>query len=177
MSRPGRPDAIFAQDSSGEIHVIFSYRGAWGSGGTFSFANSLEDVAAAVRFVRSDSSVQQYHTDPARVVLLGHSMGGWLAILGAAADSSIKCTGGLDYWNAGADGQRFPTDHQEDSTFTAYGDWLTAPGGPLRAESGRALTSELEEHGQTWNVDSSARALTTRPMLLISTTVNPYRTS
>ena len=155
--------------------LFFSYRGAWGSGGTFSFAHALEDVAAAVRFARSDESVRQYHTDPARVILLGHSMGGWLAILGAAADSSIKCTGALDFWNAGADGRLFRTDHREDSLFTAYADWLTAQGGPLRAESGRALTSEIEAHAEAWNVDSSARNLRTRPVLLISTTANPHR--
>jgi len=155
--------------------LFFNYRGAWGSGGRFSFANSLDDVAAAVHFARSAESVRQYHSDPERVVLLGHSMGGWLAILGAAADSSIKCAGALDYWNVGSDGRLMRADKREDSLFTAYADWLTARGGPLRADSGRTLTSEIKEHAEDWDVDSSAKSLRTRPVLLISTTVNPYR--
>ena len=154
--------------------LFFSYRGAWGSGGRFSFANSLEDVAAAVHFVRSDESVQQYHSDPGRVVLLGHSMGGWLAILGAAADSGIKCTGALDYWNVGSDGRVLRADTREDSLLTAYVNWLIARGGPLQAESGRTLTAEIKEHAEAWDVDSSASALRSRPVLLISTTANPY---
>jgi pimeloyl-ACP methyl ester carboxylesterase len=155
--------------------LFFSYRGAWGSGGRFSFANALEDVAAAVHFARSDESAQQYHSDPGRVALLGHSMGGWLAILGAAADSSIRCTGALDYWNVGSDGRLFRADKLEDSLFTAYVDWLTARGGPLQADGGRTLTSEIKEHAEAWDVDSSAKGLRSRPVLLISTTANPYR--
>jgi len=34
---------------SGWNVLIFHYRGAWGSGGTFSFANCLEDVQAVRR--------------------------------------------------------------------------------------------------------------------------------
>src|SRR4051794_26114193 len=72
---------------------------AWGSGGTFSFANALDDVASAIRFVRSDSSVTAFRIDSRRLILAGHSMGGWLALMGSAADSSIPCTVALDYWN------------------------------------------------------------------------------
>ncbi|HEY4647815.1 MAG TPA: alpha/beta fold hydrolase [Gemmatimonadales bacterium] len=79
--------------------LFFSYRGAWGSGGTFSFANALDDVASAIRFVRSDSSVTAFRIDNRRLILAGHSMGGWLALMGSAADSSIACTVALDYWN------------------------------------------------------------------------------
>lgn len=154
--------------------LFFSYRGAWGSGGTFSFTHALEDVTAAVSFVRSDSVVQRYHTDPGRVALVGHSLGGWLALMRAAADASIVCAGGLDYWNAGADGRLFRTDRREDSLFAAYGDWLTAPGGPLRAENGKAFTAELKEQANSWDVDRNAAALRSRPILLISTTENPY---
>jgi pimeloyl-ACP methyl ester carboxylesterase len=152
--------------------LFFSYRGAWASGGMFSFSHALEDVAAAVQFVRSDSVVHQYHTDPARVVLLGHSMGGWLALMGMAADSTILCAGGLDFWNAGASGRFFRTDPQHGSDFTAYADWVSAPGGPLHAESGQALTSELETHAEAWDVDSNTAALQTRPVLLVSQTAN-----
>src|SRR4051794_30625955 len=72
--------------------LYFDYRGSWGSAGTFSFAHSLEDVASAMEFVRSDSSVKAFRVDPKRIILLGHSMGGWLALMRAAAVSSIACS-------------------------------------------------------------------------------------
>jgi dipeptidyl aminopeptidase/acylaminoacyl peptidase len=151
--------------------LFFSYRGSWGSGGTFSFAHALEDVASAVQFVRSDSSVQLYHSDPHRTALLGHSMGGWLALMGIAADSSLRCAVALDYWNAGASGRAWRTDTTGHS-FTSYGDWLTAPGAPLRADSGGALTAELEEHADQWDLERQVAALRLRPLLLVSSTVN-----
>jgi pimeloyl-ACP methyl ester carboxylesterase len=152
--------------------LFFSYRGAWGSGGTFSFGHALEDVASAVHFVRSDSSVAAFRVDPRRVMLVGHSMGGWLTLMGAAADSSIACTVALDFWNVGADARRMQTDRQLDSSLTAYATWLTAPGGPLDAPSGQVLIAEMKEHADLWDPDRSAAALSARPHLIISTTAN-----
>jgi pimeloyl-ACP methyl ester carboxylesterase len=151
--------------------LFFSYRGAWGSGGTFSFGHALEDVASAVHFVRSDSSVAAFRVDPRRVMLVGHSMGGWLALMGAAADSSIACTVALDFWNVGADARRMQTDRQVDSSLTAYATWLTAPGGPLDA-SGPSLNNEMKQHADLWDPDRSAAALSRRPLLIMSTTAN-----
>jgi pimeloyl-ACP methyl ester carboxylesterase len=97
--------------------LFFSYRGAWGSGGTFSFTHALEDVASTIHWVRADSSVQAFGIDSKRVILAGHSMGGWLALMGAAADSSIACIVALDFWNVGGDGRRMRSDRQLDSNY------------------------------------------------------------
>jgi pimeloyl-ACP methyl ester carboxylesterase len=154
--------------------LYFDYRGSWGSAGIFSFARSLEDVASAISYVRSDSMVKAYRSDPRRVVLVGHSMGGWLALMGAATDPTVGCAVALDFWNVGADGRTMPTDKKADSTFTAYGDWLTEPGAPLHAESGRALSRELLDHAAIWDLDNHAAELNNRPLLIISRMGNEY---
>jgi uncharacterized protein len=154
--------------------LVFSYRGAWGSGGTFSFANALEDVAAAVRFVRSAGPVKKYRIDPRRIALLGHSLGGWLALMGTAIDPNLLCAGALEIWNAGARGHLLRTDRRQDSVATAHGDWVTGPGGPIRAESGQALSAELKDHAKTWDVDRHATQLRERRLLLISSAANPH---
>ena len=69
--------------------LFFDYRGSWGSGGEFTFANAQEDVATAVGWLRRPELAARYHVDPARIALVGHSMGAWLALLGAAADSGV----------------------------------------------------------------------------------------
>jgi uncharacterized protein len=156
------------------INVLyFNYRGAWGSGGSFSFGNALEDVAAAVRFVRTDSIAREFRIDPTRVALVGHSMGGWLALLGAASDSGIACVGALDFWNAGADGREFRTNRSRDSLFSGYADWLTAAGGPLHVEQGAVLSADLATFADDWDVNGQATALRSRPILLISAEENP----
>jgi len=170
-------DLAQALRRSGMNVLYFSYRGAWGSGGVFSFAHTLEDVASAIRYLRSDSSVRAFRVDPKRVMLVGHSMGGWLALMGAAADSTVTCAAALDFWNVGADGRAMPTDRTADSSFTAYADWVTQAGAPLHAESGRTLTREIVEHAALWDLDSHAIELRTRPLLIISSTKNEYHRS
>jgi pimeloyl-ACP methyl ester carboxylesterase len=149
---------------------VFSYRGAWGSSGTFSFGHALEDVASAIGFLRSDSSVTAFGIDPARVILVGHSMGGWLALLGgAAAGSSVACTVALDFWNVGADGRRMRSGAERDSALTAYMAWVTEPGGPLRAAKGaQGLIDEMKEHADDWDLERKATTLMAHPSLLIA---------
>jgi pimeloyl-ACP methyl ester carboxylesterase len=151
--------------------LYFDYRGSWGSAGTFSFAHSLEDVASAMEFVRSDSSVKAFRVDPKRIILLGHSMGGWLALMRAAADSSIACSVALDFWNVGDDGREMSSDRKADSTATAYIKSVSGVGAPLSAD-GLALVAEIKAHANEWDPIRSAALLRARPLLLISTTAN-----
>ena len=73
--------------------LFFHYRGAWGSGGSFSFSNTIEDVASAVRMLRERAS--DYRVDTDQLLLVGHSMGGFTALQGAAHDDQIKCVAAL----------------------------------------------------------------------------------
>ena len=78
-------DLAQAARRAGWHALYFDYRGSWGSGGTFSFQNALDDVGAAIGFLRE--SRERFGIDTSRVALVGHSMGGWLALRGAAAGS------------------------------------------------------------------------------------------
>ena len=64
--------------------LTFTYRGAWGSPGDFSIANSMEDTAAALAFARSPDGAK-FGIDPRHIVLAGHSMGGATAFMTAAS--------------------------------------------------------------------------------------------
>ncbi len=59
--------------------LLFHYRGLWGAGGAFSISSAIEDTAEAVRFFRDAATAAKYRIDPRRVVLIGHSFGGFLA--------------------------------------------------------------------------------------------------
>lgn len=72
---------------------FFHYRGAWGSEGQFSFMNAVEDVAVALAHLRA--SGPEYRIDKNHIALVGHSMGGFMALAGAANDSLLKCTTGI----------------------------------------------------------------------------------
>ena len=163
-------DLAQAMRRAGMNVLYFNYRGAWGSGGEFTFANAQEDVATALRWLRSPELVSRYRIDPSRIALVGHSMGAWLALLGAAADSGVKCVGALEV----ADMARRMTggDSAARRDRMAYDDWLTAPGGPLRA-SARALEASADSNASRWTLAARAAELAPRTILLLDNDHNP----
>jgi len=164
-------DLAQAMRRAGINVLYFNYRGSWGSSGTFSFANAQEDVQSAIGFVRTPDVALRLRIDPTRIALVGHSMGGWLAFLGAAADPSIACVGGVE----AADmtyirGERTPS-RRTDSAFIVYANTLTAPGGPLRASSDSLLAS-LHINAEAWTLPHHAAELSGRTILLLDNNRN-----
>jgi len=70
--------------------VTFNYRGAWGTPGSFRFAQNLEDAAAVVAWLRTPKVAAQLGIDTKRIVIAGHSMGGWVAAHTAARDPRLS---------------------------------------------------------------------------------------
>lgn len=161
-------DVAQALRRAGYATLYFNYRGSWGSGGTFSRTHAIEDVHAALRFVRSPLAAERYRVDSARVALVGHSMGGWLALVAAAGDPRVGCVGALDFVNTGARGRRLLSDRAADSARMADDARLTAPGGPYRVEGGgAALVAEVKANADRWDVLAYVPALRERRVLLV----------
>ncbi len=82
--------------------LFFHYRGAWGSEGTFGFRYSRQDVGAALAFLRANAETFRVDTD--RLALVGHSMGGYMALYGAAVDKEVRCIVAISPVDLGANG-------------------------------------------------------------------------
>jgi uncharacterized protein len=162
-------DLAQAMRRAGYSVLFFNYRGSWGSGGTFSRTHAIEDVHAALRWLRSPSTAARFRTDASRVALVGHSMGGWLALMVAASDARVVCVGALDSRNVGAYGRVLRADRAADSALVAANDSLSAPGAPYRTVAGgAALVAEMKANADLWDVSVRAPALSGRPILLVS---------
>jgi pimeloyl-ACP methyl ester carboxylesterase len=68
--------------------LSINYRGSWGSPGAYSFAGDLEDAKAALAFVR-DPANASLGFDGRRIVVIGHSLGGWVTAHTVAADPGV----------------------------------------------------------------------------------------
>jgi hypothetical protein len=146
--------------------VFFHYRGAWGSGGDFSFGRALEDVEAVVEQVRAPAFAASTHTDPARVSLVGHSMGGFMAIAGAAESPTVRCAVGIAAANL-ARGVRAAASDPAVAARTA--DRLDAMArGKLAGTSGETLLAELIAGRVTFDLMRRAGAVADRPLLLVA---------
>jgi pimeloyl-ACP methyl ester carboxylesterase len=71
-------DLAQAMRRAGWTVVAPNYRGSWGSPGTFSFRGNLDDAKAVLAYVRSPANAEKLGIDAKRIVVMGHSMGGWV---------------------------------------------------------------------------------------------------
>ena len=143
-------------------NVLFpNYRGSWGSAGNFSFANAIGDTQAAIEFLREPGNAKKYRTDPKRIVLIGHSMGGFLAAYAAAHDPEVSAVALLAAWNVGG--------VAASSKFASRADTFTNASPRLAGTTPEVLIAEAKAHGSEWNYVSYASALGTRPVLILET--------
>ena len=70
--------------------ITFNYRGSWGSPGDFRFDHTVEDAAAVLSYLRDTATVRALAIDTTRIVVGGHSMGGWVAALTASRDARLR---------------------------------------------------------------------------------------
>lgn len=71
-------DLAHALRDSGMNAVVFHYRGCWGSEGDYSVAGVPSDVRAVVDHLASGAYPE---VDPEAFLLVGHSLGGWAAVM------------------------------------------------------------------------------------------------
>jgi acetyl esterase/lipase len=82
-------DLAQAVRRAGWVAVTFNYRGSWGSPGTFRFAGNLADARAVLAWLRDPAHAAKLGADAHRIVLAGHSMGGWVTALTAERDRGL----------------------------------------------------------------------------------------
>ena len=70
--------------------ITFNYRGSWGSPGEFRFDHNVEDAAAVLAYLRDTATVRALAIDTTRLVVGGHSMGGWVAAVTASRDARLR---------------------------------------------------------------------------------------
>jgi uncharacterized protein len=99
-------DLAQAVRRAGWTVVTFNYRGSWGSPGRFSFAGNLEDARAVLSYLREPANAARLAIDPHRIVLAGHSMGGWVTAMTAERDPALAGAILISAANMGGDGLR-----------------------------------------------------------------------
>jgi len=140
--------------------LLFNYRGTWGSTGTFSQSSAIEDTVAVVRFLRDPANVATYRIDPRRLVIIGHSFGGFLAGYEGSHNPDIGAIGIISATNLG----KINFDPKERDTRLKR--WQTQLH-PVHGATASDLFAEAERHAKEWDYVQWADALRTRPVLLV----------
>ena len=145
--------------------VFFHYRGSWGSGGRFSFAGVLEDVAAVVARVGEPGFAAEHRIDPARIALVGHSMGGFAALMSASELDAVDCVASLAGANLGATAKVGGDDPRVAEGMARS---LDAWSGPVVGPGGAALVREVVENADRFDTFRRAPALARKSVLLVA---------
>ena len=147
--------------------VYFDYRGSWGSPGAFSFSNSMQDTLAAIAYVREPGNAAKLRIDPKRIVLIGHSMGGFMAAYAGSRDPAILGTAMISAANfyrwAAGDFAVTPYIRQRLIQGLIDEDIL-----PLAGCTGVSLADEMLAHRKEWNFEDYAASFGNRPLLLVT---------
>lgn len=149
--------------------VYFNYRGSWGTLGDFSFTHSIEDVASAVAYLRQPENAKRLRLDPTRIVLVGHSMGGFMALLGTAADPAITAVGLISATDLGGRIPQSLSKADEPAFMKRFAAGLANQGmGPLAGCTPEGLAREVSDNAEHWRFGSKVDVLRARPVLVIT---------
>jgi acetyl esterase/lipase len=162
-------DLAQAMRRAGWAVVTFHYRGSWGSAGTFSFDGAVEDGAAAVAWVRDADVAKHSRFDAKRIVVIGHSMGGYVAAARCAADADLLGCGLIAPWDLSMDARQFANATDADRGRFAREEFADVDG-RLSGMSARETVDTLVTRGQRWNLAQFAPEIARRPALLVLAT-------
>jgi pimeloyl-ACP methyl ester carboxylesterase len=162
--------ARFLSENGVEAFVL-SPRGWHDSEGEASFANTLEDIEAALGWARRHATHE--------VVLGGHSFGGGMSMAYAARDPSVRKIISI----AGTDHGELIRQYEHDPAFASMVDEglasTAAPDGPIRFDAD-SIRKELMDGQAVFGLRENADALTDRSILMfggwedVNTTVDDY---
>lgn len=139
--------------------ITFNYRGAWGSPGNFRFGQNPEDARAVLAMLRKPDVATKLGIDTSRIVLAGHSMGGWVTAMVASDDQSLAGAILISAANMGA-------------LAPLLGDKLEAQAAgnseALAGTSPAIQAAELRERAAAFDVRTRAAGLARQPLLVLT---------
>lgn len=149
--------------------LYFNYRGSWGTHGDFSFTHGVEDTAAAIAYLKQPAVAKKLRLDPARIVLIGHSVGGFNAVMAGSADASLQAVAIISAADmAGRIPQHLPK-FAEGIARKKIADALVTQGlEPLNGCTAESLAQDMLDHAAVWRFADHAKALASRPFLAIT---------
>jgi len=157
-------DVAQALRKAGWNALFFHYRGAWGSEGEFSFTHSEEDVQTVISYAQNIETASRLRIDPNKISLVGHSMGGHMAVAGILDNPSVVCSVAHDGANMGARSKGLFSNQQSTKLWSDYSDTLFM----LNGWSGAKAIAEITKYGTQLDLVRRAENINKRGIHLIA---------
>ena len=139
--------------------VTFNYRGSWGSPGNFHFAQNPQDAAAVLAYLRVPANATKLGVDPAKLAIIGHSMGGWVTAVVASDDRGLLGAGLISAANLASEGGQSRAEVVKLAASNAE---------TLAGTSPELMADELMSGAPVLDILRTAPGLAKRPLLVLS---------
>jgi pimeloyl-ACP methyl ester carboxylesterase len=140
--------------------ITVNYRGSWGSPGAFRFAQNIEDGHNVLAFLRDPANAKQLGIDTTRLVIAGHSMGGWVTAHVAAHERGLRGAILISAADMGLMGSG-----QRADVVKEMADDLESLAGVTPEE----MADELIANSAKWKFDETIPGLSSLPLLVLTT--------
>jgi hypothetical protein len=144
--------------------MVFHYRGCWGSTGSYSIKNVLEDAEAAIDLLRTDDCITGCRVDPERITLMGYSLGGFTALITLANHPEIKSMAFLVGFNFGRYAKGIAGD---ENLIKEAEEYWAGSFAPLRGTGKKEFIAELVMNKDEWDLVDYAAKLKGKDLLFI----------
>jgi pimeloyl-ACP methyl ester carboxylesterase len=162
-------DLAQALRRAGWAVVTFHYTGAWGSGGRFTLHAGIEDADELIRFLRHPGNATPLALDPDRLLIVGHSYGGYVAAAAAGHAAGVNGVILIAPWDLSHDQRRWsplPRAARDAAIASGFDDVE----GRLTGADAAALGREVLASGAALDLAQLAPRLLDKPLLLITAT-------
>ena len=139
--------------------ITVNYRGSWGSPGEFRFGGTLQDAEAVLAFVRDTANARRLGIDARRVVIAGHSMGGWVTALTAAHHPELLGAILISAADLGLLGSI-----QRDTLAVFMADNMES----LSGVTAQSMVDDLIDGAARWRFEAAASGLAQMPLLVLT---------
>ena len=139
--------------------LAIHYRGVWGSPGQFALGNTIDDSRAALRWLREPS--RQAQVDTSRIVVLGHSMGGFDTVM-IGDDEGVAGFVTISAWDAGAEASRLNTTEARTAAGPEFAEDLS-----FTNMTFVSMADEIVANAEAWDWSRNAGEMAGRPVLVI----------
>ena len=153
-------DLVQAVRRAGWTAVAVNYRGSWGSPGAYRFAHNLEDAKAVLAYLRDPANAKALGIDPAKIVIGGHSMGGWVVAHTASQDHGLLGAVMISAGDMGTIGLGLPR--------PALVQEMSQDMESLADVTPGSMADELIKNGEGWTFAKAAPGLSQTPLFVLT---------
>ena len=149
--------------------ITFHYRGSWGSGGKFTLEGGCDDVESLLAEIRGPHGAEKWRADPKRIVVIGHSYGGFVAACASKRHPELVATGLIAPWDINHDARAFAkitAAEAKEKAASAFNDVE----GRLSGADAQSLMAAVRDNGASLDLAATASSLARRPVLLATAT-------